>query len=69
MTEHEDTARLKFLAENLNTASVHIAIRTEKGIVQMWTHSSKWVDMPMSDKLELDDLRMLIDEGMTKEES
>jgi len=32
----------------------------------MWANASKWVDMPMTDKMDLDDLRMLIDEAMTQ---
>lgn len=65
--EQTDDSRLKFLAENLNKGTVHIAIRPEKGIVQIWTQQSKWVDMSVPDKFTLDDLRILIDEAMSSE--
>lgn len=63
--EQTDETRLKFLAENLDKGSVHIAIRADKGIVQIWTHQSKWVDMSVPAKFTLDDLRILIDEAMS----
>ena len=68
--ERTDEERLIFIAKNLNVASVHFAIRPEKRIVQMWAHDSKWVDMPSgNNKLDVDDLRMLIDEAMTQAEN
>lgn len=68
--ERTDEERLNFIAKNLNAASVHLAIRPEKRIVQMWAYDSKWVDMSSGDnKLDVDDLRMLIDEAMTQAES
>ena len=68
--ENEDTARLKFLAKNLNTiaGSVHIAVRKEKRIIQMYCWLSQWVDIPIGDSAHLDDLRMLIDEAIANEE-
>jgi hypothetical protein len=67
-TEHEDTMRLKFLAKSLNTVagSVHIAVREEKKTLQMYTWLSKWAETSAPDKIELDDLRFLIDQAMTQ---
>ena len=71
MTElHEDTVRLKFLAKSLNTVagSIHIAVREEKKIMQMYTWLSKWAETSAPEKIELDDLRFLIDQAITQAE-
>lgn len=69
MTSHsDDTKRLEFLANSLNEAIVHLAIRDEKQIVQLYTRKSGWVDTTMGEKFVLDDLRMLIDEAINKAE-
>jgi len=69
--ERTDEERLSFMVENLNKASVHFAIRLEKHIVQMWAHDSRWIDMSSGhdNELDIDDLRMLIDEAMIEAET
>jgi len=64
-----DTKRLKFLADNLNDAIIHIAIREQKNVVQMYARSSDWVESSVGEKFVLDDLRMLIDQAITQAES
>ena len=68
MTQEDDTARLKFIADNLNLASVHIAIRQGKGKVEMYARASDWVELPHNDKFDLDDLRLLIDHASAQAE-
>jgi hypothetical protein len=60
----EDAIRLKFLAESMNEAIVHIAIRDDRRIVQLYTRPSDWAEVTMGNKFALDDLRLLIDQAM-----
>lgn len=69
--EHEDTKRLKFMAKGLREAIIHIAIRNERNIIQMYTRPSDWAELSAPDpsKFDLDDLRMLLDLAMTQAEA
>jgi len=46
--QEDDTARLKFIADNLNAAIVHIAIRPTKGKVEMYARASDWARTSLS---------------------
>jgi len=69
-SESEDTARLKFLARSLNTAAsmIHIKVKKDKEIMQLYSWLSDWAEMPVGDEVDLDDLRMLIDQAIEQEE-
>ena len=68
--EPTDEERLAFIANSLREASVHIAIRDEKNIVQMYTRPSDWAQLsvPSPKKFDLDDLRLIIDEAISQVE-
>ncbi len=67
--EPTDEERLAFIANALKEASVvHIAIREEKNIVQMYTRPSDWTQLPVPllEKFDLDDLRLIIDQAIAQ---
>ena len=66
--EPTDEERLAFIANALKEASVHITIREEKNIVQMYTRPSDWTQLPVPllDKFDLDDLRLIIDQAIAQ---
>jgi len=68
--EYTDEQRLKFLANSLNTiaGSIHIAVRKERRIIQMYTWLSQWTETSAPEKVELDDLRFIIDQAIAQAE-
>jgi len=66
--EPTDEERLAFMANALREAGVHIAIRNEKNIVQMYTRPSDWAQLsvPSPEKFDLDDLRLIIDQAIAQ---